>query len=406
MFIQVSKKLKLVVTTLATVGALWISILLTLDSIASYAEKSHNSFPFKQEDWLRYLLPSKFAVVEKEKPRILLTGSSTVRENLRYELFKKKLPEYTILQGGISLGAMEDALAGFLYIKETYGEDKLPQIVVLGTHPRFISNIPEERPFRDGINNYSPYYSINKDNNRIKLIQKGTAKSLLSRVLYYKRKQPKRFRTAMLAILNSWLSGTGFLVQEGKPKRPQQKLADTMFKLPLAKKIIGSTQFKRALNFDFSEVLAWLPSPYKYQLDYPAKTSGLLGWMNEEGSWWSRVHSWQPGKNGPGPEIILNQFAELLLEHNIKLLVVNMPERDISRNKFNPDSYKAYLNFVESTFAKRYSTRPDDFMFVNLQEFLSTDEFHDLQHTAYKGSMRLSNEVIRILKLEFARPVK
>ena len=72
-------------------------------------------------------------------------------------------------------------------------------------------------------------------------------------------------------------------------------------------------------------------------------------------------------------------------------MVINMPERDISREMYNPDNYAAYLETVKSTFGP-------DVPFLDLRLFLQSNEFHDLEHSVVAGSIRLTDEIILQLK--------
>ena len=112
-------------------------------------------FPYKQESWYRFLLPSQFVV--QDKPVIMLAGPSTVRENLRWEQIQEAFPDYHIYQGGNQpwhnrrrnnrsethrVGVRRRCVAG---------------LCRSWPRPRFLANLPPNRPFKTIVNTYSPW---------------------------------------------------------------------------------------------------------------------------------------------------------------------------------------------------------------------------------------------------------
>jgi hypothetical protein len=378
----------LVIATLCTIGALGLLLVGGLNALSSRAERELGAYPFMQEDWLRYLLPTKF-VQDAPAGRILLTGPSTVRENLLYERFAAAFPGQVIIQGGISLGTLDDVTAALRYVREVYGNAAMPDTVVLGISPRFIANIPNNRPFKNGISRYSPYFSATRSDSGIELSPKGPVASLVSRARFLIYKQPDRYRTAIFALLSQLLGGdTTSRADDGKTALGRQ--VDRFFRQPALRRLFAGTRFSRALDYDFSTVLAWLASPYKYRLDAPADLEGLVTWMNGEDVWWHDVHTWNPRDTEQTTRASLERFNALIRASDIELYVINMPERDVSRARYDRDNYAAYLELVRDTL--------DNAHFLDLQEFLRTEEFHDLEHSRYPGSLRLTDRVISYMK--------
>jgi hypothetical protein len=388
LFTRTFRKPALVCATLCTIGALGLLLLSGLNALATWAERDLDAYPFMQEDWLRYLVPTKF--VQDGSGRILLTGPSTVRENLLYERFEAEFPGQVIVQGGISLGTIDDATAALNYIEAAYGSDALPTTVVMGISPRFIANIPDDRPLKDGIDSYSPYFSATRSDAGIVLAPKGMAESLLSRARFLLNKAPDRYRTAIFALVSHLLAGNTASPHNDDGKSVAQERVDRFFRQPAVRRLFAGTRFRRALDHDFTEVLAWLASPYKYRLDPPAGVSGLIKWMDGEDSWWQDVHSWDPRQTAQATRASLERFNALVRKHGMELYVVNMPERDVSRARYRPDIYAAYLELVRNTL--------DNAHFLDLQEFLRTEEFHDLEHSRYPGSLRLTDRIIAFMK--------
>lgn len=390
MFTQDSRKPTLVISVLFISCCLYAGNLVLLNRASIWAEQELGAFPFQQEDWLRYITPSQFT--RKNRDRIMLTGPSTVRENLLYEQFTAAFPEHVIYQGGISLGTIDDVNAALDYIEGVHGTDSLPRIIVLGISPRFIANIPEERPFRKGIDRYSPYFNTIQGNAGIDLEPKGFFESVVARLRFFQYKKPEQYRTALLAVLSYSLSGVkiGDAIPGMVEKTFLQRQSDRLFKHPVIKHLIANTRFKRALDHDFTEVLAWMISPYKYRLDPPAKQESLVEWSNSPDSWWRLVYTWNPVDTEQQARTRLKRLTEFVDTHGIRLLVINMPERDISRANYHDENYRAYISIIVEAVG--------DERFLDLSDFLEQDEFYDLEHSVYPGSLRLTNEVIRNIK--------
>ena len=392
LFTQDFRKPFLAVSAILTGVLLYICIVLGMIQISSWAERELDAFPFKTEDWLRYLLPSRFTDIGKD--RIMLTGPSTVRENLLYRQFEEAFPDYSIYQGGISLGTLDDVTASLEYIERVYGTQSLPNIVVLGISPRFIGNIPDVRPFSLGLNLYSPFYAARYSEAGIELIPKGLVDSLKSRIDFITHKQNSRSQIAFLAIFNYWLSEGNDINFDPNAYMNQrtirQKLADQPFKHKLFKIILRKIDYLRVLDFEFSQVLTWFISPYKYTLDEPHKPENLKKWLTDPHSWWRTVYTWNPRKTRTKTAASLKRFTDFIKIHNIQLMVINFPEMDISRELFDEDNYQSYLDIVTESLG--------DTSFLNFRELLTPEEFFDAEHTVFKGSLRLSNEVIKKLK--------
>jgi len=84
--------------------------------------------------------------------------------------------------------------------------------------------------------------------------------------------------------------------------------------------------------------------------------------------------------------IMRNGFSFQAGAGGIALAFVNMPERDVSRAQFDEVKYRAYLDLVRSTIGPR--------PFIEMRDFLRTDEFHDREHSLPAGSLRLTDAII------------
>jgi len=386
LFTRDSKKPLMAMSAVLSVALLCAGIVIALLAFAAWAERDLHAFPFKQEDWLRYLLPARFESTDRE--RIMLAGPSIVRENLRYDQFEAAFPGFDIYQGGISLGTLEDVTAALEYVEKVYGASALPTILVLGISPRVIANFPDDRPFALGLNRYSSWYSATQVASRIALQPKQPLDGALARARFLVSKESERFRIAFLALANHWLGKS-----ESTPGG-ESTLARGMNWLckTLPAQLIEYFTYGRSRKFSCSEILQWMISPYKYSLDPPHQIPLVTReeYKPDPDSWWSLVYDWDPRKTELETRARLTYFVDFVNRHGIRTLVINMPERDVSRVLFYEHNYQAYLDLV--------SDELDGIEFINLREFSDTIDFYDREHTTPAGSVRLSDEIIRRMR--------
>ncbi|WP_170507691.1 hypothetical protein [Ruegeria arenilitoris] len=355
---RVSRKLRLSLAALGTIGVVVVLVFSALTWLAISAERSFFMLPYKQESWYRFLLPSQFVV--QDKPVIMLAGPSTVRENLRWEQMQEAFPDYHIYQGGISVGTIEDVTISLKLIEAAYGEDALPDYVVLGLGPRFLANLPPERPFKTIVNTYSPW-SVTTGPNGVELHKKSLFGAALAKIRFV-GKQPERFRSA----LRAWAAYWGRSIEEWPPGEAFLRKAGFLN--------MWTSQVERQRR---------LVSPYKFSRSAGLSEEDLAVYMS--GSWWESVFDWDVRKNGDAAAVRLRQLLDFLNEHGIGVAVVNMPERSYSRSRFAFE-YEDYLGAIRDGIG----TAP----FLDLSTFSHDDEFHDAEHTIPEGSRRLTNRVI------------
>lgn len=385
----------LALSAICVLGLLYACIVAALTALSNWAEKDLHAFPFKDEDWLRYLLSSRFD--PEPRPRILLGGPSTVRENLRYERFEKVFPEFAIHQGGLSLGTLDDVTASLEYMRRVYGAGSLPAFMILGISPRFIANIPDDRPFSLGIDRYSPHFSARPDASGIALVPKDWFASILARARFLASKQPERFRTALLALAYRWLSvrtvegGGSQSDTAGKATLPTG--IDRVLQNPAVALVFRRVGLPRVLDYTLLELLAWRISPYKYSLSPPIQYRPEA---NLRTGWWKDVYQWNPLREEQATTASLKRFTDFADACGIEVLVVNLPERDVSRAQFDNANYESYVDLARKAFG--------DKRFLDLREFLRTDEFYDREHSIARGSLRLTDAVIDELRAALPDP--
>ncbi len=354
---RVSRKLRLSLAAIGTIGVVVVLVFSALTWLAISAERSFFMFPYKQESWYRFLLPSQFVV--QDKPVIMLAGPSTVRENLRWEQVQEAFPDYHIYQGGISLGTIEDVTISLKLIEAAYGEDALPDYVVLGLGPRFIANLPPDRPFKSIVDTYSPWF-VTTGPNGVELHKKSLFGAARAKIRFV-GKQPERFRSA----LRAWAAYWGREFEEW----------------PIGESVLRQTGL---LNMWQSQVerQGRLVSPYKFARSAGLSEADLANFMS--GGWWESVFDWDARKNSGAAAERLRQLMEFLDAHGIGVAVVNMPERSYSRERFTFE-YDDYLGAIHDGIGQA--------PFLDLSVFAHDSEFFDAEHTIPEGSQRLTAHV-------------
>ena len=133
------RKTALACGVVAITALLYAVLHVVLWTVADRLETDGRVYPYRDEDWLRYLLPGYFA--DDGRPFMMITGPSTARENLVLELFAAEFPQYRVFQGSLSLGTIEDVTLSLEYIERAHVPEALPDVLVLGTAPRFIASV-------------------------------------------------------------------------------------------------------------------------------------------------------------------------------------------------------------------------------------------------------------------------
>lgn len=231
--------------------------------------------------------------------------------------------------------------------------------VVLGLGPRFITNLPPERPFKTIVDTYSPW-SVTTGSNGVELHKKSLFGAARAKIRFI-GKQPERFRSA----LRAWAAYWGRSFEEW----------------PLGGSLLRQTGL---LNLWQSQVerQVRLVSPYKFARGAGLSEADLAVYMS--GGWWESVFDWDAHENSGAAAERLRQLMELLDAHDIGVAVVNMPERSYSRDRFTFE-YDDYLGAIHDGIGPA--------PFLDLSVFAHDSEFFDAEHTIPEGSQRLTAHV-------------
>jgi len=360
---------------------------LGLLGLAQRAEGNGHAYPYRSEDWLRYLLPTLFE--DRDSGLILLAGESAVRENLVYERFERAFPQMRVVQGGLSLGTFDDVLVSLQYLERVYGKEALPEVLVMGVSPRFVANLPRDQsPLVAAINRYSPYYRVARTGNGSRIVEKGTLEGWLSRARFH-LKQQARYRAALIALLRPYFREDVPYEEFYGDFERMRALRDALSLRP--ERIPAALDFVRDVGVTsaFGRWFRVYVSPYKYHYLEPMSRDDLRAWLLDPESFWVDVHSWDPDHDSSLVRTQMERLLALTRRCGISLYVVNLPENPVSRKLYRPEHYASYRKILLDSLG--------DTPFLDLREMLAENEFYDVVHATLPGALRVTDRVIRFV---------
>jgi len=373
LFTRDSRKLRLATLALCAGLLTYLGLNASLTALAHGLEARGEVYPYKSEDWLRYLLPAYFG--DDPRPRMMLTGPSTARENFLVEMFADEFPDHRIFQGGLSLGTLEDVLTSLDYIERVYGANALPDVLVLGLSPRFVAEIPEERPFSDGLDRYSRYFRTEREGDEIRLIPKSRREGLSAEFRFRTRKQTPRYQVALL-----------WLIREVLPESLDSALRNSaLTRLAVRSEVARRFEIDRLLQRGLRSRITELISPYKYRGVKTIDLDELAGWLDDPKSWWREVFDWDPTADAEATRARFEDLLRLTRRHDIRMFAVNLPEREIGRVRYRAAHYARYEELVRDALG--------DLPLLDLRLALEDREFHDSEHANQEGAGRMTSMV-------------
>lgn len=388
LFTQDFKKFRLVLTSLFSVLLVYVGLNFCLLCLARWAETKADTYPYRSEDWLRYLLPTM--INADSQNRLFLLGESAVRENLIYEQFDREFPGMDTFQGALSLGTLDDALLALDYVKCVYGNEALPKVLVLGISPRFVANIPQQgSPLVGAIRKYSPLYSVEQTKKGSRLINKTKLEGFVSRARFL-LKQQSRYRSALCACTHHFLK-EDIAYEKFYEDFPQMRAILGILKFRISDVSVAS-EFIRQVGLK-SALGRWLRvyiSPYKYHYLPPMRPEIIMEWLSDPDSFWVDVHAWDPQINESTVRFQFARLLEFTNEHKIQLYVVNLPENVLSRSLYDPINYQNYYNLVLGSLG--------NVPFLDLREMLSEKDFYDVMHANLSSALRVTDRVVQFVK--------
>lgn len=360
---------------LGIAAAMSLAVFGGLEVLALRAEASGRVYPYKWEDWLRYLTPTLW---RSRDPSLLLTGPSTARENFLKEDFAKAFPDLRIVPGALSLGTFRDVTAGLEYIEREYGRAVIPSVMVMGVSPRFLAELPRERPLPLALARYSPRFGPLEDSaGAFGLARKPILAGAHDYLQFRIGRQSGRYWAAIAWQLSNLISAETSSRLTGS--RPARFLAESGLARHLG---IGTI-----LDLGPREFSLRFISPYRYQPATRPMVRRVLGVsLADTTSWWPTVLRWDPTMDAAGIRARAAALIEFAERRRIELYIVSLPEHSLLRARKSPAQSAGYIPLVRSAF--------DSIPVLDLSCLLPDDEFLDAEHALLSGAQRISAHVI------------
>ncbi len=371
MFTLDFKKFKLITATLVTVGLLYVGLHVGLYRLVAWSETHTDAYPYRLEDWLRYLLPNRFEHFSSDT--VILIGESAVRENLLHRRFNRAFPSTQTYQGSLSIGTIDDILVALEYLQKAYKMVDLPRAVVLGLTPRAVANIPDVRALIPAVDQYSPFFRVEQTITGPHLVPKTWWESVRSRAQFFLSKSPQRYKTAFMAYF-------GYLLPYKYGPEPCIRSS------PSPDWPLQPSEWREGLACG-----VWMyTSPYKYHHQPPRSLATLQRWLDTPGFPRSKLQDWNPVEHAKTVRARFERLVELTIDRGIRLYVVEMPEHEVSLRRYRPDYLKSYQELMQSVLT--------DIPYLDLREMLAPYEFHDMVHATWPGAIRVTDRVIDWLR--------
>lgn len=367
-------------SALAVLTVVAVVVIGGLELLARRGESSGEVYPYKWEDWLRYLVPTLWTA--HEQPALMLTGPSTARENFLLEDFASAFPRFRVAPCAISLATFRDITAGLEYVEREYGRKALPAVVVLGISPRFLAEIPADRPFANALERYSRHFGPPADPNAaFGLTRKPALEGTVDFLRFRLTKQGGRYRSAMAWAITRVLS---------------PRASESIRNSPIVRFAVG-TRLGHFMGVDWSlqagprEFGLQYIAPYRYQpalIGMPGRE--LAAALDDTGSWWHQVFQWDPDSVAPAIRARAAALISWASQRGIDVYVVRLPEHSGVRQRLDPLLAARFDTLIQAAFAPA--------PVLDLSCLLPDEQFLDAEHALWPGAKRISAHVIGYLK--------
>lgn len=373
-------RLRFSLSAIGIVAAVGFAAVLALEVAANRLEASRQVYPYKWEDWLRYFVPSLWPT--DGPPGLMLTGPSTARENFLLEEFARAFPGHRVLPAAMSLGTFRDITAGLEYLEAEYGRAALPRVVVLGIAPRFLAEIPRERPFPEALSRYGRHFGPLADSSAaFGLTRKPALAGIVDHARFRTSRQSPRYRAVF-----AWIAGR-VVHPEWSSRLASSGIANRLA-VSGAGRLLGVSELARLGPVGFAQRYI---SPYRYQ---PAQVSwkpeALAASLDDPRSWWAEVFHWNPEPDAEAIRARARSLIEFVRERDIELYVVNLPEHSALRRRTKPAFAARYDDLIRSAFGS--------VPFLDLRCFLPDADFLDAEHALWEGAKDVSARVIGFIE--------
>jgi hypothetical protein len=386
LFTRDFKKFRVALGAVAAAVLLYAGINAGFLTLSQWVESKYEVYPYREEDWLRYLLPGLFQ--NRGHNRIMLVGESAVLEGLVYEEFDRAFPKMRTFQGAVSAATLDDLITSLEYVEKVYGRDALPRVLVLGISPRFVANFPDGRFFLEAIRRYSPYFGVEETPSGPRLVPKVSWEGWLGWLRFVILKPQKRYLASLTVLARKLVSMDSM---ESSPKPLPSKIE--VLRLLVQGSVQTLRQVARAAVTVFDR---WWASPYRLrhlqpvEVPKPLLQAFIQDQLGEPGSVLRKVRAWNPETSR---QMIADRFRRLrdfTGKREIRLFVFNRPARVEDRQTYGEGNYQRYIALVRENLG--------DTPYLDLRELLDPSEFHDLVHPTLPGAKRVTERVIRFIR--------
>jgi hypothetical protein len=342
-----SKRLRLIAGVSMCVLFAYAGAGMAMDRTARWVEEEQDGYLWWREEWMQLFGANNF--VDRGRGRILLIGSSEVREGFLFDEFEAELPEFDVHNSGFSNLTLEKLLIVLQYIETAYGPAAMPQKIVLGLTAQTLLGPPslEESYLPAVIDRYSPLVSLDIGSQPARLVRKGRLDSLVARY-HYLTHQSRRYQGALRGVMRAGILSVA------------PEMADRYWlRLGLVPSI-----YHHLPPRDKKEQLQTVRRNYPSPRDPVALAATVR-------TQWAMLQ-------------------DFMLDHDIDLYVVNLPQPTILLNDYYKATYDDYEQLLQSIVG--------DVPFLDLARFLRDDEFHDVTHPNLAAARRTSRRVAQFVR--------
>jgi hypothetical protein len=321
---------------------------LAMDRTARWVEEEQDGYLWWREEWMQLFGANNF--VGRGSGRVLLTGSSEVREGFLFDEFEAELQGYDVYNNGFSNHTIPTLLIVLQYIEAAYGPSALPQRVVLGVTPLFLLDEPSiQRSYLPRvIDRYSPFFSVDIGSRPARLVHKGWLDSLVARYRYLTH-QSRRYKGALRGVMRAGVLSVSPRMAERYRLRLRPGLVPSIYHhLPPRDQKEHLQALRRALPSP--------PDPIALAPTVRAQWATLQAFM---------------------------------VEHDVDFYVVNLPQSTFLQDDYYKAMYDDYEQLLRSVVG--------DVPYLDLARFLRDDEFHDITHPTLAAARRLSRRVAQFV---------
>ena len=318
-----------------------------MDRLARWVEVEQDGYLWWGEEWMQLFGANNF--VDRGRGRLLLAGSSEVREGFLFDEFEAELPGFDVYNNALSNNTLEILLIVLQYIEKAYGPAAMPEKIVLGVTPLFLLGEPSlDRSYLLRIiNRYSPLVNVDIESRPARLVNKRRLDSLVAHYRYLKH-QSRRYKGALRGVMRAGILSVS------------PELADRYWlRFGLVPSIYHHLP-PRDQNERLEALRRNLPSPPD-----PVALAATV-----------RVQ-WA-------------MLQDFMVDHDIDFYLVNMPQSTFLRDDYYQAMYDEYEQLLRSL--------TSDVHYLDLARSLRDEEFHDMTHLKLGAARRTSRRVAQFVR--------